>query len=284
MKNSEIQVRNSNSVLSTEKSRLKAILAIALPVVAASLGDNLNGPIDTAMVGRLGDVALASTAVGNALFFLMLTIAMGLGAGVQALVARRVGEDNTRLAGYDLNAGILIGGLTGFALMILGYCIFPFFVSLMNQDPEVVARAVAYLRARLPSMVFFGLALSFPAYWNGTSMSKMLLPVMTMSLLSNILFNYLLIFGNFGFPRMEVAGAGLASTLASLCALTTHFVLGLKYARKNGFLQGLPDRERIRTMVGVSIPISVVLFFMFLAGAVILFIVGLLGTKVVAAY
>jgi len=82
------------------------------------------------MVGRLGDAALASIGVGNYLFLLIFTVAMGLGTGVQALVSRRVGEGNAHLAGHDLNAGLLIAGILGFALIVLGYLILPFLFSL----------------------------------------------------------------------------------------------------------------------------------------------------------
>jgi len=283
MSNAELQIQNTGSVLFVNKSRLKTILTMSIPIMVASLGMNLFGPIDTAMVGRLGDVALAATGVGSALFFFLFTLAMGLGVGVQTLVARRVGEGKIHIAGHDLNAGIVIGGVLGLGLMILGYLILPVVYSLMNQDPSVVQQGVAYLRARLPQIVFMCVVMSFTSYWNGTRLSKLLPLTITISLVSNVIFNYLLIFGNFGFPRLGVTGAGLASTLATFCGLLAHFILGMMYARKNGFLHGLPDRERIGTMIQVSIPMSVGQFLMMIGSLVIFYIVGLLGTKEVAA-
>ena len=91
-----------------EKSRLKTIVGLSLPIVGGMLAQNIMSLIDTAMIGRLGDAALASVGVGTFLFLLIMSLAMGVSAGVQALVARRIGEGNPDLTGHDLNAGILI--------------------------------------------------------------------------------------------------------------------------------------------------------------------------------
>ncbi len=275
---------NPSTILFMEKSRLKTILRLSLPITASLFGSSLMGIVDIAMVGRLGNVAMASIGIGNALFMLLFTVAMGLGAGVQAMVARRIGEGNTHLAGYDLNAGVLIGGILGLSLMILGYLILPFVFPLMNQDPQVVQQGIAYLRARLPQVLFWSLNLGFRSYWNGTSMSEFVLLTTIIKLPVNIALNFLLIFGNLGFPRLEVTGAGLATALTTVFTLTTHFILGLKYAQPNGFLRGLPERERIQTMIRVSIPVSVSQIFGMLASVAVFIIAGLLGTEEVAIF
>lgn len=86
-----------------EKSRLKTILSLSVPIVATMFGYNLIGLIDLAMVGRLGDAALAGMGIGNFIFILLLTLPLGIASGVQVLVARRIGEGNPHLTGHDLN-------------------------------------------------------------------------------------------------------------------------------------------------------------------------------------
>jgi len=87
----------------------------------------------------------------------------------------------------------------------------------INNDPLVVEQGVAYLSTRIPSLLFIGINVAFRSCWIGVSLAKWsMVSIITLSL-ANILFNYMLIFGNFGAPRMEVAGAGLGSTFAVFC-------------------------------------------------------------------
>ena len=270
--------------LSIEKSRLKKIIGLSLPIVGGMLAQNLMSLIDTAMVGRLGNAALASVGIGNFVFLLLISFLLGISAGVQALVARRIGEGNAHLTGYDLNAGILISSIVGLVLAIVGYMILPFLYSLVTQDPVVIEKGIAYLRPRIPTMILIGTNVSFRAYWNGISLPRWTLLSLLVTMAVNIFSNYLLIFGNLGFPRLETAGAGLATTIAVLAGFATHIVLGLKYARKNGFLHGLPDKQRLQKLIEVSLPESMRSFFMFLGFVVFFIIVGLLGTEELAAF
>lgn len=267
-----------------EKARLKTIVGLSLPIVGGMLAQNLMSLIDTAMVGRLGTAALASVGVGTFLFLLMVSATLGLSAGVQALVARRIGEGKANLAGLDLNAGILISTILGVVLAAIAYVILPYLFPLVNQDPAVAEKGLAYLRPRIPSMILIGTNVSFRAYWNGTGLPKWSLLSILVAMVVNIFLNYLLIFGNLGFPRLETAGAGLATTVAVFFAALTNVGLGLKYARKNGFLQKFPSKERFQTLIRVSVPESVRHFLMFLGLVVFFTIVGLLGTEELAAF
>jgi Na+-driven multidrug efflux pump len=94
-------------------------------MIAAALSTNLMTFVDTLMVGQLGDAALGGVGIGGQLFFLLLSVALGLTAGVQAMVARRGGEKRLDLTGKVLNAGILLALIAGFFLIALGYLLTP---------------------------------------------------------------------------------------------------------------------------------------------------------------
>ncbi len=271
-------------VILIEKSRLKTIAGLSLPIVSGMLAQNIMSLIDTAMVGRLGNAALASVGIGNFLFLLIASFIMGVSAGVQALVARRIGEGNPDLTGQDLNAGVLIASLVGLGLAIIAYLILPTIYPLVNQDPAVTEKGLAYLRWRIPSMIFLGINIPFRGYWNGISKPRFVLITVVVAMVVNIFCNYLLIFGNLGFPRLETAGAGLGTTIGFFVAMLTNLGLGLRYARQNGFLHGLPGKKRIQTLINVSLPESIRHFLMFLGLMVFFGIVGLLGTKELAAF
>lgn len=267
-----------------EKSRLIQILNLSLPIVGGMMAQNLMGLIDTAMVGRLGDTALASLGVGHFLFLLPFSVLLGLSAGVQAMVARRIGEGHPHLTGLALNAGLLIATLLAILLCLLAYGTLPFLYTLITQDRETIRQGIPYLHTRIPTVLFIGANLVFGAYWNGISRPKLAMMTLALQLCFNVLFNYLLIFGHWGFPRLEAAGAGLGTTLATAVATLIHLALGLKYARNNGFLQGLPQKERIQALLRVAMPASVQQFFHFLGFILLVFIVGQLGTQKLAAY
>jgi len=122
-------------------SRIKTIFVLAVPILATMLSANLMGVIDTAMIGQLGDAALASVSVASNLFFMTFSLIMGIAAGVQILVARRLGQGDAIGAPAILNAGLVAGAAGGVILVVLGYCILPFAASLINSDATVVSYA-----------------------------------------------------------------------------------------------------------------------------------------------
>lgn len=253
-------------------------------MIAAAFATNLMTFVDTLMVGQLGDAALGGVGIGGQLFFLLLATALGLTAGVQAMVARRVGEEQLDLTGRVLNAGLLLAIVSGCVLIALGYLLAPILFGVINDDPRVIEAGLAYLSTRLPSLLLMGLTLTFRAYWVGVSQAKWsMISIIALSL-ANVLFNYVLIFGHFGAPRMEVAGAGLGSTLAVLVGLLVNVALALKLALRNGFLQGLPETAHIKTIMKVAYPESV-RQTLFSAGVVLLYVlIGQIGTKELAAF
>jgi MATE family multidrug resistance protein len=240
--------------------------------------------VDTLMVGQLGDPALGGVGIGGQLFFLLLAVTLGLAAGVQAMVARRVGEDRLEVTGKVLNAGILLAAFVGLILIALGYLLMPLIFGVINDDPLVVEEGLAYLSTRIPSLLFIGINVAFRSYWIGVSLAKWsMVSIVTLSL-ANILFNYMLIFGNFGAPRMEVAGAGLGSTLAVSVGLLINLGFAIKFAQKNGFLHGLPQTEQIITMVKISYPESL-RQALFSVGVVLMYVlIGQIGTRELAAF
>ncbi|MCG8336006.1 MAG: MATE family efflux transporter [Proteobacteria bacterium] len=284
MNNSSEKTKSTQSASLPEASRQKQILKLSLPITISILGFASVGLIDVGMVGRLGDVSLAAIGLANSLFFMLFVITMGLGTGVQTLAAMQVGEGNLHLSGKDLNGGLLLGMALGLILMVIGYIALPFCVSYMNQDPEVVGQGIAYLNTRMPQLLLFVLCFLFRSYWNGIGKPQITLLEMTSAIILNTVFNYLLIFGKFGFPEMGASGAGLSTTLAQFCTLIVYLAIGIGRLQINGFLRGLPDKERIRSLIQLSVPVSVSQFFATISLSVLFFMVGFLGTRETAAF
>jgi putative MATE family efflux protein len=278
----EFQELGDQRFLST--ARLKTIFMLALPILAALLTQNLMGVIDTGMIGQLGDTALAAISIAGNQFFTLFSLLMGISAGVQMMVARRIGEGREQSTPFILNAGLLLGALIGLLLLVVGYTVLPFVIDAVSPDPQVADSGKRYLFTVLPSALFGGLAIAFGGFWIGASKPMVSLAVVVVQLFCNAFFNYLLIFGNLGLPAMGVAGAGLGTSIANGIGLLLHALMAFHFVGKRGFLKGLPEKAQIKTLLTVSIPMSIQQFLFALGMMIFVFIVGVLGTKELAAF
>jgi putative MATE family efflux protein len=132
-------------------------------------------------------------------------------------------------------------------------------------------------------MIFVGMNFCFRGYWNGVNQSGYYMRTLLMMHALNIFFNYALIFGNFGFPEMGATGAGVGTSLALVFGTAYYFYLGLRHARPNGFLVGVPTSEQFSNMLKLAMPSSIQTFF-FAAGLTAMYwIIGQVGTRELAA-
>jgi putative MATE family efflux protein len=208
---------------------------------------------------------------------------MGLSAGVQAMAARRLGEGRTRETAVPLNGGLLLAVVLAlpwsFLLIRFADRLFPFLV----QDQQVVELGTPYLQARLAAMVALGMNFAFRGYWNGVNMSKVYMRTLIVMHASNIFLNWVLIFGKLGLPALGCTGAGVGSAIATYLGAAMYVLQGLMFARRAGFLRGLPDRKTIMTMLRLSVPAGIQQFFFASGMTVFFWIIGKVGTAELAA-
>ncbi len=132
-------------------------------------------------------------------------------------------------------------------------------------------------------MLALGVNFAFRGYWNGVNMSKVYMRTLLVMHASNIALNWVLIFGHFGLPALGVAGAGIGSAIATFIGSGLYLVQGWRLARANGFLQRLPSRSTMLTMLRLSVPTGIQQFF-FAGGLTTFFwILGKVGTIELAA-
>ena len=266
-----------------EYSRLQRILGLALPIIGGMISQNVLNLVDTAMVGTLGNAALAAVGVGGFALFMCQALILGISTGVQATASRRKGEGGYALLALPLNAGLALVLLVAPPLSLLLFVLAPYFFPFLNGDSEVIAQGVPYLQIRLLSMVFIGINFAFRGYWNAVDLSRLYMTTLVVMHAANILLNYVFIFGKFGVPALGVAGAGLASLIATALGTAIYFYLGLKHARSSGFLTARPDPGVMMTLARLSIPTGLQQFF-FAAGFLVTYwIIGRIGTAELAA-
>ena len=240
-----------------EPKRRQQILTLALPIIGGMVSQNVLNLVDTAMVGMLGAAALAAVGMASFANFMASAFITGLSAGVQAMAARRLGEGRTTASAEPLNGGLLLA--VGLALPLSGIPIFfaDEIFGLLVDDPEVVVLGVPYFQARLFAMVALGINFAFRGYWNGVNMSKIYMRTLLVMHASNIALNWVLIFGHLGLPALGVAGAGIGSAIATFIGSGLYLIQGWRMARANGFLQRLPSRGTMLTMLRLSVPTGI---------------------------
>ncbi len=258
-------------------------MALALPIIGGMLSQNVLNLVDTAMVGTLGDAALAGVGLGGFANFLLSAFILGLSAGVQAMAARRVGEGRRDETAIPLNGGLLLAVVIAVPWSVLLIALAPKYFPLLAADPSVVEQGVPYLRARLFAMFAMGMNFAFRGYWNAVDKSILYMRTLILMHVVNIFLNWVLIFGHLGAPALGAMGAGVASAIATVFGTASYFLLGRTYARRGGFLRGLPDRETLATIVRLAAPAGLQQFFFAAGMTVFLAMVARMGTSELAA-
>jgi putative MATE family efflux protein len=268
----------------SKRRRLRRISRLALPIVGGMVSQNVLNLVDVAFVGRLGPEALAAVGVGGFACLMMSTFFVGIASGgVQPMSSRRIGEGRGDVAAVPLNAGLLFAAVFGLPATVALVALTPFVFPLLNDDPQVVSEGIPYMQARLFGVAFIAANFSFRGYWNGVGRSALYMRTLVAMQVVNIGLDWILIFGHLGAPALGTAGAGVASTVATVFGAAYYFVLGRRHASKRGFMHGLPDRKTLATMLSLGVPTALQQFFFFGGFTVLFWIVGRIGTSEVAA-
>lgn len=206
------------SEVSENKSLLKETLSVAWPAVLESFFVSLAGMIDTMMVSALGTYAVASVGLTTQPKFISLAIFLSCNIAVSALVARRKGQGNRKNANE-----ILVTALTFTVIACLIITLAAIFgagpiIRFAGSNSDTHNSAVLYFRVIQGGMIFNVLSLVINAAQRGSGNTKIAMRTNVVSSIVNIVFNYLLIGGHFGFPRWELFGAAFATVLGTVAA------------------------------------------------------------------
>lgn len=192
---------------------------MAYPVMLGSLATSILNITDTAFLGRIGEAELGASAVGGVLYFVFAMIGISIGTGTQILIARRTGEKKDESIGEIFDHSLLI--LFGLSILLFLFLEFlsPVMLKLIIHSDKVMEASVRFLHYRAYGIFFVMIAAVFRSFYVGIAQPKVFGIYSFLMAVINMGLGYVLIFGEFGFPRMGIEGAGLASSLAELIAL-----------------------------------------------------------------
>ncbi len=265
----------------------KPLLLLALPLLGAHLAQTGMSVADTIMAGRLSAVDLAAVAVGSSVFMPLLLLLFGTLMATTPLVAQARGAGNTQILARTIQqagwTSLLVIIPVGFVLYN-ARAIFDF----MSVTPEVATLGAAYLKALawgLPAIAVFQV---LRCMCEGLNHARPVLLISIAGLLLNIPLNYVLIYGEFGFPKLGAVGCGYATALsfwfmAALLALYIHFE---KHYRNFGIfgIFHAPSIKEIGATLWLGLPIGLSIFVEASLFTVITLFIGEMGKFTVAGH
>jgi putative MATE family efflux protein len=223
-------IKKTSPPLQVEISN-KSILKMALPISMAILIPQLNFVINNIFLGHFeqDSIALAVAGITGVYYLIFAAIGYGLNNGLQTLIARRAGENKPDEVGKLFGQGILIGLLLALTGIILTYTLTPRVFGILIKDPNNLAKAIEFIQIRIWGLPFLYIYQLRNALLVGTNQSRYLVAGTIAEASSNVLLDYILIFGYAGIPALGFNGAAIASILAeAIGMLVIYWVISRK--------------------------------------------------------
>lgn len=205
----------------------KHITKISAPILLSLLAQNLIQVVDTAFLGRVGEVELGASALAGIIYIAIYTLGFGFSMGSQILIGRRNGEKNYNQIGDIVIQGALFLFLPALILIPLLRYGSVHWLPAIFESAEVGRAVTEYLEWRVFGLVFAFTNLMFRAFFIGIARTKILTLNAVVMGVVNVIFDYGLIFGNLGMPELGIGGAAIASVIAEF-ASTLFFLFYLK--------------------------------------------------------
>lgn len=191
---------------------------MAWPSIVESFFTAFAGLVDSLMVSSLGSYAVAAVGLTTQPKFIGLSLFFALNVAISALIARRRGEENPEEANRILSTAILFILIAAVILSILFVALADPIIRLCGSTPETHSSAVAYFRIIMGGMIFNCIQMGINSAQRGAGNTKITMRTNVTSNTVNIIFNFLLITGRFGFPALGIQGAALATVLGTVVA------------------------------------------------------------------
>ncbi len=235
----------------------RRIWTVAYPIILGSVAQNLINFTDTAFLGRVGEIALGASALGGIFYLAVIMLGLGFGTGAQIIIARRFGENQLKKVGQIVDHStlfLIIMAVISYALLQYGS---EAILSLIVRSEAVLEETIAFLDYRAYGIFFAFMNMSFRSFYVGLTMTKVITYTTFVMAAVNIVLDYLLIFGHFGFPEMGIRGAALASVIAEAFALLFFIVYTsstIKFSDYGLFrFKGISLRQML-TILRISVP------------------------------
>ncbi len=209
----------------------KLLITMSLPMMISMLVQALYNIVDSIFVSQLCEEAMTAVTLVFPMQNLMVSLAMGTGVGVNAILSKALGEKKYEDANSAANTGLLLNFIHFIIFFFVGLFLSKAFVMSQNDDPVIVGYGIDYMK--VISVLSFGcfFQIMLERLLQSTGRTSLSMISQTAGAVINMILDPIMIFGLFGFPRLEVAGAALATCIGQMCASLIGLTLNIKANR-----------------------------------------------------
>ena len=272
--------------LSQYTSEFKYNLQLAAPVMLGMLGHTFVSFIDNIMVGQIGTVELAAVSLGNSFIFIAISLGIGFSTAITPLIAEADSSNNFDQSKSGFKHGLFLCTVLGVLLFLMVFFAKPL-MYLMKQPEEVVTLAIPYLDlvsfSLIPLLIFQGLK----QFSDGMSMTRYPMYATVLANSINIVINYILIFGKFGFPALGIVGAAYGTLISR--GIMVVYLWGLLRHKKRSkqLVTNIKifnlNRLMLKKLINLGFPSALQMFFEVAIFTGAIWLSGLLGANSQAA-
>jgi MATE family multidrug resistance protein len=271
--------------LSTYTKEFPKNFSLAFPIMMGQLGHVLVGFVDNLMIGNLGAAPLAAVSLGNTLIFLALFLGIGFSFAITPFIAEADGEADIQKGRVFFQHGLVMCAVNGIVLFLLLLFAKPILYHL-DQPKDVVDLALPYLDivafSLIPLMIFQG----FKQFADGLSMTKYAMYAILLANVVNVIFNYLLIYGVWFFPRLELEGAAVGTLISRVFMLVLLYLILRKRPKLKPYfvlMKKSLDKKIFKRLINLGFPTALQMLFEGGIFTATVLLAGTLGTNAQAA-
>ncbi len=252
--NQEEVIHQENKMGTMPVNRL--LVTMSLPMIISMLVQALYNVVDSVFVSQINENALTAVSMAFPVQNLMIAVATGTGVGVNALLSRSLGERNFRMANKAANNSAFLAVMSYLVFLIFGLVGVETFYRLQTDIPEIIAYGKDY--TVIICIFSFGifLQIAFERLLQATGRTIYTMFSQTAGAVINIVLDPILIFGYFGFPRMEVAGAAAATVIGQIVGMIITVIFNITKNKdiRLHIREMKPDKIVIKNIYAVGVP------------------------------
>lgn len=227
-----------------KKAFYKQLIFLAVPIAIQSMISSSVNVADVLMIGKLGATKLAALGLANQITFLMVLILYGVNSGAAIFMSQFWGKKDHKNLSKVMGIALIASIIVSFTFFLGAQLIPEKLIKIYSPDIEVIKFGAKYLKIVSWSYIIAGISMVFGIQLRSVGILKLGVYTSLVSLVVNITLNYLLIFGSFGFPKMGIEGAALATTITRIIEVT--IILVVVYKKK------YPLACKIKDMISID--------------------------------
>lgn len=264
----------------------RSILVLAIPIALQMLLQSFIGMSDVIMIGGLGPAAIAAVGLAAKIHFLLIVLMSGLATGCSVLIAQYLGAGELKRSSATLSATLIVGTVAVLPLVLVFAFTSPWLLGLINPDPEVVKLTAQYMTITAPILLIMQWIVIYEASLRAQGLTGVPLLGGVVAAIVNVLLNYALINGHWGFPALGVVGAAWATVFARGTQLVV--ILGWMHVKKHPFMPSKSqlllgfERQLMTRFVWFSLPLIANYAIWAIGNTTYHFITGFAGTSALA--